>query len=110
MNTQELEQAAEQLKKVLTPEQIAYGQAVTVCSVVLHLGLQRASIEDVVDGLEERFDGMFERDYIQDVAEGAISFGLQSGLMEMVDSETFSLSSTGVMVGKNWLAQHQQAA
>ena len=111
MNTKnQLKKAADQLKHILTPEQVAYGQAVTVCSVVMELGLQRASIEDVVDGLEQRFNGMLERDAIQDVAEGAISFGLHAGLMQVVDNDTFSLSGTGMFVGNDWLSRLQQQA
>ena len=108
MNQLELKNAADQLKQILTPEQVAYSQAVSVCSVVLELGLQRASIEDVVDGLERRFNGMVDRNKIQDVAEGAIEFGMQAGLMQYVDTETFSLSSTGMYVGKDWLKRLKQ--
>jgi hypothetical protein len=108
MNQLELKNAADQLKQMLTPEQVAYSQAVSVCSVVMELGLQRASIEDVVDGLNERFQGMLERDFIQDVAEGAIEFGMQAGLMQYVDTETFSLSSTGMYVGRDWLKRLKQ--
>ena len=107
---QAFEQAAEQLKHLLTPEQIAYSQAVSICSVVMEMGLQRASLEDVVDGMEQRFQGMMERDAIQDVAEGAIAFGMHAGLMQAVDSDTFSLSSTGMFVGKDWLSRLQQEA
>ena len=104
----ELNQAAEQLKRVLSPEQIAYSQAVSVCSVVMELGLQRASVDDVVDGLNERFQGLLDRDSIQDVAEGAIEFGMNVGLMQHVDNETFSLSSTGMYVGTDWLMKLKQ--
>ena len=105
----ELEQAAEQLKRVLSPEQIAYSQAVSICSVVMEMGLQRASLEDVVDGMEQRFQGLLKRDEIQDVAEGAIAFGMHMGLMQVVDSDTFSLSSTGLFVGKDWLSKINQS-
>jgi len=108
MNQLEFQNAADQLKQMLTPEQVAYSQAVSVCSIVMELGLQRASIEDVVDGLNERFQGMLERDFIQDVAEGAIEFGMQAGLMQHVDTETFSLSSTGMYVGRDWLKRLKQ--
>ena len=108
MNQLELKNAADQLEQILTPEQVAYSQAVSVYSVVLELGLQRASIEDVVDGLERRFNGMVDRNKIQDVAEGAIEFGIHAGLMQVVDTETFSLSSTGMFVGKDWLYKLQQ--
>ena len=106
--TNQLKKAADQLKQMLTPEQVAYSQAVSVCSVVMELGLQRASIEDVVDGLTERFQGMLDRNEIQDVAEGAIEFGMQAGLMQVVDTETFSLSSTGMYVGRDWLKRLKQ--
>lgn len=112
MNTiqTELNAAAKELKQLLTPEQIAYGQAVSICSVVMEMGLQRASLEDVVDGIEQRFQGLLERDEIQDVALGAIEFGMHMGLMQAVDSDTFSLSSTGMFVGKDWLYRVQQKA
>ena len=111
MNIQtKLKKAADQLKRSLTPEQIAYSQAVSVCSVVVEIGLQRASLEDVVDGLEQRFQGLIEREEIQNVAEGAIEFGMSAGLMQSVDNDTFSLSVTGIFVGRDWLAQIKQEA
>lgn len=105
-----MQEALEQLKSVLTPEQITFGQAVSVCSVMVEMGLQRASLEDVTDGLAQRFEGLVERSEVQDVADNAITFGLNCGLFEQVDSETFSLSSHGLMFGRDWLRQIQQAA
>ncbi len=112
MNTTDthMQEALEQLKSVLTPDQITFGQAVSVCSVMIEMGLQRATLEDVTDGLVQRFEGLLERSEIQDVADNAITFGLNCGLMESVDSETFSLSSHGLMYGRDWLRQIQQAA
>ena len=104
----DLKSASKELKQLLTPEQIAYGQAVSVCSVVVEMGLQRASLEDVVDGMEQRFEGLIDRDEIQDVAEGAIAFGMRMGLMQVVDEESFSLTDAGMFVGNNWLMEIRQ--
>lgn len=97
------EELKELLKQSLTPEQIAFGQAVSVCSVVVDLGLIKASIEDVVEGLYERFQGLCEKQEIRDTAEAAIEFGLNVGLFEYHDQDSFTLSSSGLVVGKDWL-------
>lgn len=111
MNDSQLEQLKTHLSQQLTPEQITFSQAVSVCSVMIEMGLQRASIEDITDGLEQRFQGLMERDHIQDVAEHAVKFGLEIGLMESVDTETVTLSSGGMFVGMDWLNRiHQEAA
>ena len=112
MNTTDthMQEALEQLKSVLTPDQITFGQAVSVCSVMIEMGLQRATLEDVTDGLVQRFEGLLERSEIQDVADNAITFGLNCGLMESVDSETFSLSSHGLMFGRDWLREIRKVA
>jgi len=112
MNTTDthMQEALEQLKSVLTPDQITFGQAISVCSVMVEMGLYRATLEDVTDGLVQRFEGLMERSEIQDVADNAITFGLNCGLMEPIDRETFSLSSHGLMYGRDWLRQIQQAA
>jgi hypothetical protein len=111
MNTnQQLQQAAQMLKSIITEEQMFFAQAVSVCSVVVEMGLQRASLEDVVDGLDQRFNGVMGRDHIQQVADIAIKFGLERGLFETVDSETFSLSCQGAFMGRDWLREIHKAA
>jgi hypothetical protein len=108
--THEMNQALEQLKAILTKEQMFFAQAVSVCSVVVEMGLQRASLEDVVDGLNQRFEGIVEKTKIEEVADTAIQFGLGNGLFESVDSETFSLSAQGMFLGRDWLFRIQQEA
>ena len=110
MNETQFQQLRTQLSQLMTPEQITFSQAVSVCSVMVEMGLQRASLEDITDGLEQRFEGMMERNHIQDVADHAIKFGLEVGLFESVDTETFTLSSGGMFVGRDWLNSIQQAA
>ena len=107
---QEIQQTVQFLKSILSEEQLHFAQAVSVCSVVVEMGLQRASLEDVVDGLNQRFDGFVEKSHIEQVADTAIKFGLDRGLFESVDSETFSLSSQGIIFGKDWLTNMRQAA
>lgn len=107
MNDQQLKQ---QLAQHFTPEQITFSQAVSVCSVMIEMGLQRASLEDITDGLEQRFQGMVERAHIQDVAEHAIAFGLEVGLLESIDNDTVALSDGGMFVGRDWLNQIQKEA
>ncbi len=110
MNDQQLTQLKQQLAQHFTPEQITFSQAVSVCSVMIEMGLLRASLEDITDGLEQRFQGMVERDHIQDVAEHAIEFGIEVGLLESIDNDTVALSSEGMFAGRDWLNQIQQAA
>jgi hypothetical protein len=110
MNETQIQQLRTQVSQLLNPEQITFSQAVSVCSVMIEMGLQRASLEDITDGLEQRFQGMVERDVIQDVADHAIKFGLEVGLFEPVDTETITLSSGGMFVGRDWLNLIQQAA
>jgi len=110
MNETQIQQLRTQVSQLFTPEQITFSQAVSVCSVMIEMGLQRASIEDITDGLEQRFDGMMERNHIQDVADNAIKFGLEVGLFESVDTDTITLSSQGMFIGRDWLNQIQQAA
>lgn len=110
MNDLQIQQLREHVSKHFTPEQITFSQAVSVCSVMIEMGLQRASLEDVTDGLEQRFQGMMERDHIQDVADHAIKFGLEVGLFESVDTETITLSTNGMFVGRDWLCRMYQEA
>ena len=90
-----MQELLEQLKSNLTPEQITFGQAVSVCSVMIEMGLQRASLEEVTSGLVQRFEGLLGWSEVHDVADNAIVFGLNCGLFEQVDDETFSLSKIG---------------
>lgn len=106
----EMDQAMNFLKQVLTPEQMVFSQAVSMCSVIVELGLQRASIEDVVDGFCERFEGMIERSHIEEVANNALAFGFEKGLFEPIDHETFTLSEEAFSYGENWLRQIKQTA
>jgi hypothetical protein len=110
MINQDLQQVREYVCNNFTPAQIAFSQAVSVCSVMIEMGLQRASIEDITDGLEQRFQGMMERNHIQDVASHAINFGLEFGLFESVDVETITLSTSGIFVGRDWLCKMRQEA
>jgi len=110
MNDLQIQQLKQHISQYLTSEQITFSQAISVCSVMIEMGLQRASIEDITDGLEQRFDGMMERNHIQDVADHAIKFGLEVGLFESVDTETITLSSEGMFMGRDWLNLIQQAA
>lgn len=111
MNNSQLQNIAQFVTQNFTPEQIVFSQAVSVCSVMIEMGLQRASVEDITDGLEQRFQGMVERDTIQDVADHAVKFGLHVGLFDSVDTDTFTLSSQGMLVGRDWLNRiYQEAA
>jgi hypothetical protein len=110
MNDKEYQTMKQQLSEVLTPQGIAFGQAVSVCSVMIEMGLQRASIDDITDGLEQRFEGLIERNDIQNVAEHAITFGLEIGLFEPVDTDTITLSANGMYIGRDWLERIQQEA
>jgi Ca2+-binding EF-hand superfamily protein len=111
MNEENLQQLANELAEKLTPEQITFGQAISVCSVIVEMGLQRASLEDITEGLDNRFGGMVNRKEIRDVANHAIRFGLSFGLFETVDTETIALSSEGLLIGRDWLNKiYQEAA
>ena len=111
IDDQQLHDLRQHLSQNFTAEQITFSQAVSVCSVMIEMGMQRASLEDITDGLEQRFQGVMERDHIQDVADHAIKFGLAVGLFECVDTETITLSTGGMFVGRDWLHKiYQQAA
>ena len=111
MNDTQLQELKQHIAQHFTPEQIAFSQAVSVCSVMIEMGLQRASLEDITDGLEQRFRGAMERTHIQDVADHAVKFGLEAGLFESVDTETITLSTSGIFMGRDWLNKiYQEAA
>lgn len=108
MDKTEFNELAEQLKDLVSPVQVIMGQAASVCSIIKQLGLLRATTEDIVDGLFERFEGLVEREHLTSVADGAINFGLCTGLFDKVDEDSISLSQIGMLVGSDWLAQLQQ--
>lgn len=108
MNKTEFDNLAEQLKDIISPVQVIMGQAASVCSIITHLGLLRATTEDIVDGLFERFGGLMEKEQLSSVTDDVISFGLCTGLFDRVDEDSISLSQIGMIIGRDWLAQLQQ--
>lgn len=110
MKTNELEQLSITLESILDQGQIMYGQAVSICSVFVESGFQRASFEDVVDSLFNRFEGCVPRGNIESNAADAIEFGITIGLFEVFDQDTITLSEQGLEVGTDWLNRLEQAA
>lgn len=104
MNTSEIANAAKVLES-FDPEMIAYGQAVSVCSILIERGLMRATVEDVVDGLYDRFEGMIPRLHLEVKAKEAIEAGLRFGMFERLDEETVSMSCEGNVIGEDWFAR-----
>jgi hypothetical protein len=102
ISTNELANAAAIVSEMESLD-ISMAQAVSVCSVVVETNQQRFELEDVVDGLDERFGGLIPRSQIQSQVEPALKFGLVAGLFEQIDTETFSLSSAGIAIGTDWL-------
>lgn len=81
---------------------IRFGQAISVCSCVVEMGLIKASIEDVADGLFERFQGLLEKKQIIETAIDAIEYGIQNNLIEPYTDGTFSLTTQGMEYGSDW--------
>lgn len=104
MNTSEIAKAAKALEG-FDPEAIACGQAVSVCSLLVEMGLLRATLEDVVDGLYARFEGMIPKSHLEVKVGEAIETGLKFGMFERLDEETVSLSDEGKLIGEEWLAR-----
>ena len=104
MNITEIAKVAKALEG-FDPEAIACGQAVSVCSLLVEMGLMRATLEDVVDGLYDRFEGMIPRSHLEVKAGEAIEAGLKFGMFERLDEETVSMSYEGTVIGEEWLAR-----
>ena len=101
------------LLNILTDEEIVFSRAVSICSVIIEMGLCRASIEDVIDGLYNRFIGAGEtidRDHLQSTTQSAIDYALTNGMIERRDTDTFSLSDSGTFYGTTWLKLVTQSA
>jgi len=86
-----------------TPEEIHYGQAVSICSAIIDMGLQRACFDDIVDGLNQRFEGMIEKNIIIHNTENAIALGVDCGLFEPHDEDYYTLTDRGHSAGREWL-------
>ncbi len=102
MTTNDLANAAEVIKQNFSAEDILYAQAVSVASVLVEMKLLRASVEDVVDGLFERFEKMVPRDHLEDKAKEAIEAGVRLGLFERIDEDHICLSVEGNLIGTDW--------
>ena len=94
----------QQLKNVMSEEQIVFGQAVSVCATIAELQLLRATKDDIIDGLVQRFQGYVKRYEIESTIDDIIEVGIASNLLERSDEESVSLTSHGMYVGNDWLA------
>lgn len=98
---------AKQLKKYIennfSQEQVAFSQAVSVCSAIVEMGLLRASEEDIVERLCARFDGFLDKQHVRETVSFVVYYGLQNQLFEEVDEEYISLTEIGQTLGKEWL-------
>lgn len=102
--TTEQEQEIKQfIQDNFTQEQVLFSQAVSICSIITELGLLRATLEDIVDGLHQRFCDFVDKESLTDTAVDAVRFGLIGGLFEYIDQETISLTEMGMFLGSDWL-------
>lgn len=103
IDQKELKDLKKYIEDNFSQEQVAFSQAVSVCSAIVEMGLLRASEEDIVERLCARFDGFLEEQHVRETVSFVVYYGLQNGLFEEVDEEYISLTEIGHTLGKNWL-------
>jgi hypothetical protein len=90
-------------------EQMLFAQAVSICSVVVDLGLMRFEIDDAKSGLEDRHNISFPQE-VRNIIQDAITFGCDDtvNMFEQLDTDTYSLTAYGVAIGTDWSNRIQQ--
>jgi hypothetical protein len=96
------------LMSFLGEDGIRFGQAVSICACVVEMGLIRATIDDVADGLYQRFQGLLDRKHIIEASIEAIEFGIVHKLIEPYTDGSFTLTEDGIFVGRDWSKQIAQ--
>jgi hypothetical protein len=97
-------QEAQEALKDMPSSLIQYGQAVSVCSLFVEMEQISLSIDQITEGLFDRFQGCIPKDHVKTVVLSAVDFGLQ---IELLDSINTSITPTegGWQVGADWLKQ-----
>lgn len=89
----------------LSEQQAIYARAVSICSIVHDLGLMRASMEDVIEGLQERHDMTIPPEGYQQVADAILAGMIHLDMFKPLDVDTFTLTAQGRAIGRDWSAR-----
>ena len=103
IDEQEAKQLQQILKDNLSEEQVVFARTISVCSVIVELQLLRATKEDIVFGLYERFGELVNKEQIEEIVDESLGFGIASGLFEYCDDESVTLTEMGMFLGSDWL-------
>jgi hypothetical protein len=96
------EEIQEALLEMLGEEGIVYAQAVSICSLFTEMNVLRAEIDDIVDGLHQRFQGVVNKDQLKDTVKTVLPIGILGGLFEAYDDQSVTLTAAGAYVGQDW--------
>jgi len=104
--TPEETELAKAILEGMEKDTIRFGQAVSVCSLFAEMKQLRLEFDEIVDGMNERFAGYYDRDYLKGVIEHTLENGIEFGLL-IKNEETYSPTNNGVCFGNDWLYRIQ---